>query len=135
MNTHDDNTPEDQLTPGDKKRQALIDGACDLFRELLGAHIDTACQDANESFQRDEDADAPEVKIGFTVSFQPLAESPDVTVKLAWSVKRSDEATVKIDPQQGKLPFADLTEDGAIVTVTANGKSVKFPARKAAGSV
>lgn len=95
-------TTEITLSPAEQKRQGIIDAATALFRDLLGTHIDQACIDANEALQDDENAVDPEAKMGFTVAFNPLAQSPEVTVKIAWSAKRSDEATATVnDPQLG----------------------------------
>ena len=99
-----DDTDND-LTPGDRKRQAIIDASCELFRELIASHIDEATADANEQFQREDDETAPVAKLGFAVEFEPLNEAPEVKVKVAWTLKRRDEATKKIDPLQRKLPF------------------------------
>ena len=98
-------TSEIPLTPAELKRQGIIDTATALFRELLGTHVDQACLDASEAFQTDTDAPAPEVKVGFSVAFDPLAASPEVTVKIAWSAKRSDEASATVNDTQTKIEF------------------------------
>lgn len=95
-----------QLSPGDQKRQAIIEAACASFRDLLGSHIDEACADAAESFTRDEEATEPAVKLAFALSFVPTHEAPELNVSVAWSVRRKDEATATIDPTQYKLPLA-----------------------------
>ena len=95
-----------QLSPGDQKRQAIIEAACASFRDLLGSHIDEACADAAEQFTDDEGATEPAVKLAFALEFVPTHEAPEVTLKVGWSVRRKDEATVTVDPTQYKLPLA-----------------------------
>ena len=97
---------ESSLNPGETKRQAIIESATALFRDLLGSHIDEACADAAESFTRDEEATEPAVKLAFALSFVPTHEAPELNVSVAWSVRRKDEATATIDPTQYKLPLA-----------------------------
>jgi hypothetical protein len=95
----------DTLTPADAKRQAIIDHACDLFRDLLGQHIDKAVEDANESFVGDDTQTEPEAKLGFTLTFPTLTRSPEVVLKVAWSARRSDEASAKVNDGQTTLPL------------------------------
>ncbi len=96
-----------ELNPAEKKRQAVIEAATKLFRELVGEHIDAATKDAADAFIEadDEDATAPVVKLAVVVSFPPLDDAPEVGVSLAWSVRRKHEATVVVDPNQTLLPL------------------------------
>lgn len=89
-----------------EKQYQIANLATDLFRELLVAHLAESVSDAEDTFQRDENATEPVVKLGISVHFQPLNEKPEVKVKLSWSVKRNDEATGVVDTTQTRLPFA-----------------------------
>lgn len=137
---------EIMLSPADARRQAIIENACDLFRSLLGEHIDKAVEDANESFVSDENETEPEAKLGFTLSFPTLTRAPEVVLKVAWNARRTDEATAKVDPDQAKLPLGDADypkpaekaasrfvrtvqrslKDGGSMTISSGGNGVRI---------
>ena len=94
-----------------EKQKQIAAIATDLFRELLSGHIAESVSDAEDTFQRDDAAPEPVVKIGVTVQFKPMNAKPEVTVRLSWTVKRCDEATAVVDSDQAKLAFA--SEGGA----------------------
>lgn len=92
-----------ELNPSEAKRQAIIEAAAKLVRVLVAEQYDDAVRASEESFQEDEDAKEPEVKLSAAITFKPLAEEPEVGVTLTWSQKHKAEAAEKIDPRQMKL--------------------------------
>ena len=95
----------DPTEPTDDKRDAIINGAVELFRELLTEHIDRAAEDANDDFVGDDNQSEPVARLGFTLSFPTLTRSPEVILKVSWSVRRKAESSITVDDGQAKLPL------------------------------
>ena len=89
-----------------EKTDKVIELACELIRGLLKSSIDGACKDAVETFQDDDEAAEPVVKLGVTVEFKPMVESPEVKTKIAWTKKTTAEATGVVDYKQTIIPFS-----------------------------
>ena len=119
------------MSPNQEK---VIDLAVDLIRELLEKNLPAACRDADDAFQADENADHPEVSLSLTVKFDPLDEAPEVSTKVSWTVRKTDEATGQVYTQQTMLPFADVRKQGCAVQVKTDAGTVKFPALNDGGA-
>lgn len=92
----------DQLSPGDAKRQSVIDTATALFRDLFAAHVDEAAAHARDVAE--DKGKATEAKMRFAVAFDPESETPSVRIKIAWGSPRSDETEAAANQTQLPLP-------------------------------
>jgi hypothetical protein len=99
-----------EITPGDKpeltKEDSIVEGIVEQLREDLHANYSAILRAAEETFRADENAGNPEAKISVAISFDPMAEEPEVDIKLSWAARFAVENTVKIDRLQEKLPFS-----------------------------
>lgn len=88
----------------DKTRtSAIIESACEQFRELLEDKFADIQKAGIASFAGDENTSEPVAKATFAVAWSALAMAPKVAVKAGWSVRFAAESEEELDPLQEKL--------------------------------
>ncbi len=89
--------------PADRRKTALVEAATSMFRDLLDTHLAKIEQAAADT--TNESDEPVKAKVAFGVSWPAGAQRPDVTVKLSYGVRISEEADRLVDPDQQLLPF------------------------------
>ena len=91
------------LSPCDQRELAIATATATLVRGLVHEQI-SAIEDAAAKQAEDDDSDKPPLaKVSIAVEWPAGAESPAVTVSVAYSLRRKSTGTLKADGQQLKL--------------------------------
>jgi len=88
---------------GDVRRDAIVNSACEQVRALLETHFRDIGKAAEDSFTGDETQTEPEAKVTVGIGWPVLSQAAKVAVKIAWSVRYTDETEEEVDPLQSKL--------------------------------
>ena len=91
--------------PADRRKTALVEAATSMIRDLLDTHLAKIEQAAADTTSSTESEEPIKAKVAFSVTWPAGAQRPDVTVKLSYGVRISEEADRLVDPDQQLLPF------------------------------
>jgi hypothetical protein len=90
-------------TTQERRDEAIVDAIVSMIRELAETHL---AKIERAAAQSTGNADAPpEAKVSFAVAWPAGSLRPDVTVKLSYGVRITEEADRVVDPDQMELPI------------------------------
>ena len=89
------------------RRDAIINSACEQLRAKFEKHFPEITKAAVQSFVGDETKCEPMAKVACAIKFGAIAAATDVSVKISWGMRSSDESKEEIDPLQSKLGLPD----------------------------
>jgi hypothetical protein len=91
--------------PAERRKTALVEAATSMIRELLDTHLSRVEQAAADTTSSTESDEPVKAKVAFSVTWPTGAQRPDVTVKLSYGIRISEEADRVVDPDQQLLAF------------------------------